>query len=125
MDITPKSFNNEYETTFILKPDLPGDELKPAVDKFIELIKSNDGKVHNIEKWGMRKLAYPIRKHTTGYYTYVEFSAPGTFIERLDTIYRQDDKVMRFLTVKLDKHALAFNKKRREQGFGLRKELKN
>ena len=122
MDIKAKSFKNEYETTFILTPDLPEGEHKQAVDKFVNLIRDNDGEVHNIEHWGMRKLAYPIAKKTSGYYAYVEFNAFGDFITKLDQAYRYDDKVIRNLTVKLDKHHMAFNVKRREQGFGLRKE---
>ena len=124
MDIKPSSFKNEYETTFILTPDLPEGEHRQAVDKYVKLIKDNGGKVHNIEHWGMRKLAYPIEKKSSGYYAYVEFNADGDFIGKLDQTYRYDDQVIRFLTVRLEKHALAFNKKRREQGFGLRKEAK-
>ncbi|MDX2249231.1 MAG: 30S ribosomal protein S6 [Bacteroidia bacterium] len=122
MDIQPKSFKNEYETTFILTPDLPEAEHKKAVDKFVNLIRENDGEVFNIEHWGMRRLAYPIERKTNGYYAYVEFRAYGDFIGKLDQAYRYDDQVIRHLTVKLEKHAVAFNHKRREQGFGLRKE---
>ena len=121
MDIKPKTFPNEYETTFILNPELSEGEHKQAVDKIVQLIKSDGGKVHNIEHWGMRKLAYPIERKTNGYYAYMEFQAMGEFIEKLERNYRYDDQVIRYLTVKLDRHALAFNVKRREQGFGLRK----
>ncbi|GAB4411697.1 MAG: 30S ribosomal protein S6 [Bacteroidia bacterium] len=122
MDIKPKSFQNEYETTFILNPELPEGEHKKAVDKFVNLIRDNGGEVHNIEHWGMRKLAYPIARKTNGYYVFIEFRGNAEFIAKLDQSYRYDDQVIRFLTVKLDKHALAFNRKRREQEFGLRKE---
>lgn len=124
MDIKPKSFNSEYETTFILTPDLSGDEQKQAVDKIVNLIKDNGGTVHNREHWGVRKLAYPIARKTSGFYVYIEFNAPGELIPKLEQTYRYDDQVIRYLTVKLEKHALAYNKKRREQGFGLRKEAK-
>jgi small subunit ribosomal protein S6 len=73
----------------------------------------------------MRKLAYPIERKTNGYYAYVEFQGNGEFIEKLERNYRYDDQVIRYLTVKLEKHALAFNVKRREQGFGLRKSAKS
>ncbi|MDX2282657.1 MAG: 30S ribosomal protein S6 [Bacteroidia bacterium] len=124
MDITPKSFKQEYETTFILNPDLPEGEHKKAVDKFVRLIQENSGEIHNIEHWGIRKLAYPIGRNRSGYYAYMEFRAPGELIEKLEQAYRYDEQIIRFLTVTLDKDALAFNKKRREQGFGLRKEAK-
>ena len=122
MDIKPKSFKNEYETTFILAPDLPEAELKKAVDSYVKLVKEHDGEVHNIEHWGIRKLAYPIAKKTSGYYAYFEFRAYGELIPKLEQAYRYDVQVIRYLTVKLDKHHQAFNVKRREQGFGLRKE---
>lgn len=125
MDITPKSFKSDYETTFILTPELSEDAQKQAADKFVKLIRDNGGEIINIEHWGMRKLAYPIKKQTNGYYTYVEFRIDGDFISRLDQEYRYDVNIMRFLTVKLDKHSLAYNNKRREQGFGMRKELQN
>ena len=125
MDIKPKKFNNEYETTFILNPELSEGEHKTTVDNIVQLIKDNDGTVHNIEHWGMRRLAYPIAKKTNGYYAFIEFQAPGEFITRLERDFRYSENTLRYLTVKLDKHSLAFNKKRREQGFGLRKDLKN
>ncbi len=125
MDITPKSFKNDYETTFILTPELSEEEQKQAADKFVKFIRDNDGEVINIEHWGVRKLAYNINKNSNGYYTYVEFRIEGDFISRLEQEYRYDERVIRSLTVKLDKHSLAFNNKRREQGFGMRKELQN
>lgn len=124
MDIKPVSFKWEYETVFILTPELSGDGHQKAVDKFVQMIKDNDGKIHNIEHWGVRKLAYPVKRKTNGYYVYIEFEGKPEFIAELEQNYRYDDTVLRYLTVKLDKHMLAFNKKRREQGFGLRKDAK-
>lgn len=125
MDIQPKSFKGDYETTFILKPELSEEERKAAAEKFIQLIKDDKGEIISIENWGMRKLAYTIRKKNTGYYTFVEFRADPESIKDLDRQYRYDENILRWLTVKLDKHALAYNTRRREQGFGIRKELKN
>ena len=124
IEIKPKSFKQDYETTFILIPELPEAEQKQAVDKFVNLIKENDGKVHNIEHWGMRKLAYSIKRRTNGHYVFVEFTAGPEFIEKLEQAYRYDDSVLRYLTVRLDKFHKEFNIKRREQGFGLRKDAK-
>ena len=121
MDIQPKKFKQEYETTFILLPDLPEGEHQQAVDKFVKMIKDSGGTIHNIEHWGMRKLAYAIQRKTSGYYAYIEFQADPEFIAKLDQSFRYDDQVIRFLTVKLEKHALEFNQKRRDQEFGLRK----
>lgn len=124
IEIKPKSFKQDYETTFILIPDLPEVEQKQAVDKFVNLIKENDGEVHNIEHWGMRKLAYSIKRRTNGYYVFVEFTTYPEFIKKLEQTYLYDDNVIRYLTVKLDKFHKEFNIKRREQGFGLRKDAK-
>lgn len=124
IEIEIKKFQQEYETTFILIPELSEGEHRQLVDKYINMIKDNGGTVHNIEHWGMRKLAYPIAKKTNGYYAFIEFRADTEFIDNLEQAYRYDESVMRYLTVKLDKHALEYNVKRREQGFGMRKDLK-
>lgn len=124
MDIEIKKFKSEYETTVILNPELSEADCKKAVDKVVKFIKDNDGAVHNIEHWGMRRLAYPINRKTNGYYAYVEFNAYADLIEQMERNFRYDDQVMRYLSVKLERHALAFNQKRRDQGFGLRKDAK-
>lgn len=123
MDIKPIKFKVEYETTFILNPDLSEGEYKQAVDKFVKMIKEHDGQIHNLEYWGLRKMAYAINRRTSGYYAFIEFSTFPEFIDELEQQYRYDEQVVRYLTVKLDKHAVAYNVKRREQGFGIRKEL--
>lgn len=124
MDIKPVSFKSEYETVFILAPDLPENGHQKAADKFVQMIKDNGGTIHNIEHWGVRRLAYPIKRKSNGFYVYIEFEGNPEFISELEQNYRYDDAVLRYLTTKLDKHALAFNVKRREQGFGLRKDAK-
>ncbi len=124
MDIKPKTFLNEYETTFIIAPELTTEEQRAKVDKFVNLIKEDGGTIHNIEHWGVRKLAYPIKKRTNGYYAYIEFRGSTEFIDRLEQAYKYDEGIIRYLTVKLDKFALEFNEKRRAQGFGMRKDLK-
>ncbi|MEM6768012.1 MAG: 30S ribosomal protein S6 [Bacteroidota bacterium] len=124
IEIEIKKFQQEYETTFILIPELSEGEHRQLVDKYISMIKDNGGEVHNIEHWGMRKLAYPIAKKTNGYYAFIEFRADTEFIDNLEQAYRYDESVVRYLTVKLEKHALEYNVKRREQGFGMRKDLK-
>ena len=124
MELEVKKVQNEYETTFILNPELSEGEYKEAVKNYIKMIEGKGGKVHNTEHWGMRKLAYPIKKKTNGYYAYLEFTSYTEFIDELEQDYRYNESIMRYLTVKLDKHAVAYNQKRREQGFGLRKDLK-
>lgn len=121
MDIQVKRVKRDYETTFILNPELSEDERKATVEKFIQLILSNEGEIVSTEDWGLRKLAYEINAKSNGYYTFVEFRAYGELIAKLEQAYRYDEKVMRYLTITLDKHAVAYNNKRRENNFGLRK----
>ena len=123
MDINPKSFKTDYETMFILSPELSEAEHKLAADNLVQLITENDGTIVSTEHWGMRKLAYPIKKKTNGYYSLVEFRASGEFIPKLEQEYRYNDLVMRSMVIRLNKHAVVYNERRREQGFGARKEM--
>ena len=102
-----------YETVFIATPVLSDVQMKEAVSKYISLIKENGGEVVYEEDWGLRKLAYPIQKKTTGFYYLVEFKAEPSFINVLETQYRRDERIIRFLTFAMDKHAVAYAEKRR------------
>ncbi|MBK8498582.1 MAG: 30S ribosomal protein S6 [Flavobacteriales bacterium] len=106
---------NRYETVFILTPVLSEDQTKETVKKFKDLIKAGDGKVRHEESWGMRKLAYPIQKKSTGFYHLIEFESEAAFVAKLETEYRRDERIIRFLTVAMDKHHLAFAEKRRNK----------
>ena len=108
---------NNYETVFILNPVLSEDQAKDTVDKFVNVLKKANADVVNIEKWGLNKMAYPINKKSTGFYNLLEFKADPTVINTLETEYRRDESVMRFLTTVLDKHALAYNERRRKGEF--------
>ena len=102
-----------YETVFIATPVLSDVQMKEAVSKYISLIKENGGEVVYEEDWGLRKLAYPIQKKTTGFYYLVEFKAEPSFINVLEAQYRRDERIIRFLTFAMDKHAVAYAEKRR------------
>lgn len=104
---------NNYETVFILTPVLSDTQAKEAVEKFTKLLTENGATIVNEENWGLRKLAYPIEKKSTGYYTLVEFDAEPTMVKKLETAYRRDERVMRFLTFRLDKYAKEYADKRR------------
>ncbi len=103
----------KYETVFILSPVLSDVQAKEAVEKFAKVLTDNKATIVNTEDWGMRKLAYPIDKKSTGYYTLIEFDAEPTTIKKLETAYRRDERVMRFLTFRLDKYAAEYAEKRR------------
>ncbi|ALO13725.1 MAG TPA: 30S ribosomal protein S6 [Salinivirga sp.] len=103
----------QYETVFIANPVLSGAQMKEAVGKFRELIQSKGGEVIHEEDWGLRKLAYPIQKKSTGFYHLFEFKADPEFINKLEVEFRRDERIMRFLTVSLDKYAIEYNEKKR------------
>ncbi|MCQ2288108.1 MAG: 30S ribosomal protein S6 [Muribaculaceae bacterium] len=104
---------NHYETVFILTPVLSDVQMKEAVEKFKTVLTDNGAAIVNEENWGLRKLAYPIDKKTTGFYTLIEFDAEPTIVAKLETAYRRDEKVIRFLTFRLDKFAAEYAVKRR------------
>ena len=86
---------NQYETVFIATPVLSESQMKEAVAKYIDLIKANNGEVVYEEDWGLRKLAYPIQKKTTGFYHLIEFKAEPAFVDTLETQYRRDERIIR------------------------------
>ena len=104
---------NHYETVFILTPVLSDAQMKEAVEKFKKVLTDNDAAIVNEENWGLRKLAYPIQKKTTGFYTLIEFDGEPTIVNKLETAFRRDEKVLRFLTFRLDKYAAEYAVKRR------------
>ena len=104
---------NHYETVFIVTPVLSEAQVKEAAEKFKALIIENGGKMTNEESWGLRKLAYPIQKKSTGFYHLLQFEAPSDTIEKLELNYRRDEKIIRFLTFKLDKYAYEYSIKRK------------
>ena len=104
---------NHYETVFILTPVLSDAQMKEAVEKFTKVLTDNGAAIVNEELWGLRKLAYPIQKKSTGFYTLVEFDAAPETIKKLETAYRRDERVLRFLTFRLGKFAAEYAAKRR------------
>lgn len=102
-----------YETVFIATPVLSESQMKEAVAKYISLIKENGGEVVYEQDWGLRKLAYTIQKKTTGFYYLIEFKAEPTFVDVLETQFRRDERILRFLTFAMDKYAVAYAEKRR------------
>lgn len=106
---------NQYETVFILTPVLSDEQMKEAVKKFEDILTNNGAEIVFEDFWGMRKLAYPIQKKSSGFYQLIEFKAEGNVIETIETELKRDERVLRFLTVKLDKHAVAYNEKKRRK----------
>src|SRR5690554_7914398 len=107
---------NNYETVFILTPVLSDAQMKEAVEKFKNLLKEQGAEIVNEEDWGLRKLAYNIDKKTTGFYSFLEFNAEPSVIDKLELNFRRDERVIRFLIVKQDKFSLEYAEKRRNKG---------
>ena len=113
--IIKTSMMNQYETVFILTPVLSDVQAKEAVEKFKGILVAEGAEIINEENWGMKKLAYPIQKKSTGFYQLVEFKAEPTTIDKLEIAFRRDERILRFITVKMDKYAAEYAAKRRNK----------
>ena len=105
---------NHYETVFILTPVLSDVQMKEAVEKFKSLLKHEGAEIVNVENWGLRKLAYPIQNKSTGFYNLIEFNAESPIVDKLEIQFRRDERVIRFLTLKMEKYAVEYAEKRRK-----------
>ncbi|MBK5719471.1 30S ribosomal protein S6 [Dysgonomonas sp. Marseille-P4677] len=115
---------NNYETVFILTPVLSDVQMKEAVEKFKTILTNEGGKIVNEENWGLRKLAYPIQKKSTGFYAMLEFEADPAVIAKLELNFRRDERVIRFLTFRQDKFAHEYAQKRRKLKSPKKEEVK-
>ena len=104
----------QYETVFIATPVLSDAQMKEAVAKYTSFITSNGGEIVYEEDWGLKQLAYPIQHKTSGFYYLIEFKADPEFVANLEIQYKRDERILRFLTVALDKDAVAYAEHRRE-----------
>ena len=93
---------SDYETIFILNPNIGDEGIKANVEKFTDLIAAN-GTVVEKNEWGMKKLAYPIQFLEEGYYTLINFSSTTQFIAELERIFNITDTVLRSIIVKKEK----------------------
>jgi small subunit ribosomal protein S6 len=109
---------NHYETVFIMTPVLSDEQMKETVKKFEGILLEKGAEIVHQENWGLRQLAYPIAKKTSGFYHLIEFQAEPSVVKDYELQYRRDERVMRYLTILMDKHAIAYSEKRRN----LRKE---
>jgi small subunit ribosomal protein S6 len=107
---------NHYETVFILNPVLSEDQTKETVQKFKELLKESKVKIVAEEQWGLKKMAYSIQKKKTGFYFLFEYVTDSKdLLDKLDLMFKREERVMRWITVKLDKHAVAYAESRRKR----------
>jgi small subunit ribosomal protein S6 len=108
---------NQYETVFIMTPVLSEEQMKETVKKFRDYLIKKGAEIVFDDCWGMRKFAYPIHKKSTGFYNLIEFKADSSLIKDLEIAFKRDERIMRFLTVKLDKHSIAYNEKKRKKAL--------
>ncbi|EGV34422.1 30S ribosomal protein S6 [Segatella oulorum] len=106
---------NQYETVFILTPVLSDEQMKETVAKFRNLLTDNGAEILNEEAWGLKKMAYAIDKKSTGFYCLIEFKGEPTIVNTLETGYRRDERVIRYMTTRLDKYAAQYAEKRRSK----------
>ncbi|TFH34089.1 MAG: 30S ribosomal protein S6 [Bacteroidia bacterium] len=106
---------NQYETVFIATPVLSEIQMKEAVQKFKKVITENEGEIVHEENWGLKKLAYPIQKKSTGFYYMIEFRGPGELVEKIELQYRRDERIIRFLSFRMDKYSVEYAEKKRKQ----------
>ena len=104
----------QYETVFILTPVLSDEQMKEAVNKFKGVLTKAGAEIISEENWGLKKLAYTIDKKNTGFYVLIEFKAEPQVLKTLEVAYRREEKVLRFLTVKMEKYAAEYAEKRRK-----------
>lgn len=105
--------SKQYETVFILTPVLSDEQTKEAVNSYKKRLKELNAKIVHEESWGLKKLAYSIKKKNTGYYHFFQIEAPGEAIALLETAYKRDERVLRYLTIHLDKYALEYAERRK------------
>ncbi len=106
--------NHQYETVLILTPVLLQEQVDEAVAKYRKFLTDNGAVIVHENNWGLRKLAYPIQKKNTGFYFLFEFKADTTLVAKLEVEYKRDERIMRFLTLALDKHAVTYNERKRK-----------
>ena len=93
--------SHEYETIIIVRPDIEDSSVAAIAEKLEQILTSNEGHVLDREDWGNRKLAYPIRKHQKGHFLRLNFLAPATLVAEIERRIRNEDQVVRFMTVRL------------------------
>ena len=106
---------NRYETVFIMTPVLSADQVAETVEKYKAYLKENNVKIVHEESWGLRKLAYPIQKKSTGFYQLLEFEADASVILPFETEFRRDERIIRFLSTRMDKFHVDYAEKRRNK----------
>lgn len=113
----------QYETVFIITPLLTEDQMKETADKYGSFLRNQGAEIVHEENWGLRKLAYPIKKKSTGFYHLIEFNADPSTIAKFELEFKRDERILRYLTVKEDKHMMEYNARRAKGEVGNKKKI--
>ena len=113
----------QYEVTFIVDPVLSGDEIKSTAKAYEDFLKDSGSNIVNVDDLGLRQLAYPIKKRTSGIYYVIEYQTPnGSFLPKMELSLKRDERILRFLNVKLDKYGVKYNDDKRNGLIGKKRE---
>jgi small subunit ribosomal protein S6 len=113
--MTTENTLHDYELMLIFTPVLAEDEYKNAQKKFNNFILENGGEIVNENLWGLRSLAYPIEKKTTGLYSVLEYRATADVNAKMEIQLNRDETVMRHMITRLDKYAVQYNNRKRNK----------
>jgi small subunit ribosomal protein S6 len=94
-----------YETIVIMDPDLSTEDRAPVLQRVTDVINQGDGYLAFVDEWGARKLAYELKKKDRGYYIRFDFCGSGAVVDEIERFFRIDDRVLKYLSVLLDKTA--------------------
>ncbi len=108
-----------YESVVIVNAALEDDQIEITLKKIEDNIQANGGSILDADKWGRKRLAYPIQKSKSGYYAVYRFEAPSKLIAKLERHYQLDETIVRYLTIVLDKKALEFYSKEKEKSVAV------
>jgi small subunit ribosomal protein S6 len=90
-----------YETIFIVRPNVAEDEIEAIAAKTTSIIEGDGGTIFRVDKWGLKKLAYLIKKESQGYYVFVDYAGIPASVAEIERVYRIDDRILKYLTVKI------------------------
>jgi len=118
--------SKQYETTIIVTPVFTETELQTLISNYVAFLKNNGSEIVHENFWGLRQLAYPIQKKTSGFYYTVEYTSPtGDIVDKLELNFRRDENILRFLTVKLDKYSIEYNDRKSKGLIGKKARAKD
>lgn len=94
--------NRNYEIGFVIDPEATEEDVKKVIDSVVEIVKKAGGNIENVDEWGRRRLAYPIRGHKEGIYTFINADVGGAVFFKIERRLKLSEKVMRFIIYRLD-----------------------